>query len=75
MVHLTFWISSYTNEIVEKSSQQQFEGNEIMSCLKSSTHQIAELHLACQHYDHNLLKIENFQNKEWHYHHHNVAMK
>jgi len=43
MVHVIFWISSYTNEIIEKSPQQQIEGNERMSHLKSSTHQITEL--------------------------------
>ncbi len=29
--------NSYTNEIVKKSPQQQFEGNEIMFDLRSST--------------------------------------
>ncbi len=43
MVHVTSQRSLYTNEIAKKIPQQQFEGNEAMLHLKSSTHQIVKL--------------------------------
>jgi hypothetical protein len=43
MVPVTSRRSLYTNEIAEKSPQQQFEGNEIMLHLRSLTPKITEL--------------------------------